>query len=170
MGRRTSRVQGRRPGTSLSSGTTPWRNPALVGLGVLLADQITKWWALDALSGGRIVGLAWTLQLRLVRNTGVAFSQGRGLGPVVALAVILVILFLIRMGANASDPIARTAVGGVVGGAIGNLIDRIVRSDAGPFDGAVVDFVDLGWWPVFNLADAAIVVGGVVIVGSGLVR
>ena len=53
---------------------------------------------------------------------------------------------------------------------MGNLIDRIVRSDAGPFEGAVVDFVDLGWWPVFNLADAAIVVGGVVIVWSGLVR
>jgi signal peptidase II len=106
----------------------------------------------------------------LVRNTGVAFSQGRGLGPVVALAVILVIVFLIRIGAKAGDPITRTAVGGVVGGAIGNLIDRIVRSDAGPFDGAVVDFVDLGWWPVFNLADAAIVVGGAVIVWSGLIR
>ena len=108
--------------------------------------------------------------MRLVRNTGVAFSQGRDLGPVVALAVILVIVFLIRMAANLGDPIARTAAGGVIGGAIGNLIDRIVRSDVGPFDGAVVDFVDLGWWPVFNLADAAIVVGGVVILWSGLVR
>ena len=154
----------------MSSGMTPWRNPALVGLGVLLADQITKWWALDALGGGRVIELVWTLQLRLVRNTGVAFSQGRDLGPVVAFAVILVIVFLIRMGANAGDPIARVAVGGVVGGAIGNLIDRIARSDARPFDGAVVDFVDLGWWPVFNLADAAIVAGGAVIVWSGLVR
>ena len=108
---------------------TAWRNPALVGLAVLLADQISKWWALDALGGGRVIELAWTLQLRLVRNTGVAFSQGRGLGPVVAFAVILVIVFLIRMGANAGDPITRTAVGGVVGGAIGNLIDRIVRSE-----------------------------------------
>jgi len=135
-----------------------------------LADQISKWWALDALGGGRVIELAWTLQLRLVRNTGVAFSQGRGLGPVVAFAVILVVVFLIRMAVNAGHPITRVAVGGVVGGAIGNLIDRIVRSDARPLDGAVVDFVDLGWWPVFNLADAAIVVGGLVIVWSGLVR
>ena len=87
-----------------------------------------------------------------------------------ALAVVLVIVFLIRMGVNADDPIARTAVGGVVGGAIGNLVDRLVRSEAGLFGGGVVDFVDLGWWPVFNLADSAIVIGGVVIVWSGLVR
>ena len=154
----------------MNSGATLWRNPALVGLGILLADQVTKWWALEALAGGRVIELVWTLQLRLVRNTGVAFSQGQGLGPVVAVAVIVVIVFLIRMGRKKDDSVVRTAVGVVVGGAVGNLVDRIVRSDAGPFDGAVVDFVDLGWWPVFNLADAAVVVGGAVIVWSGLVR
>ena len=142
----------------------------LVGLGVLSADQITKWWALDALDGGRTIALVWTLQLRLVQNTGVAFSQGQGLGPIVAVAVMVVSFFLVRMGARADKSIARVAVGAVVGGAAGNLVDRIVRSDAGLFDGAVVDFLDLGWWPVFNLADTAIVVGGVAIVWSGLAR
>ena len=88
----------------------------------------------------------------------------------VAVAVMVVIFFLVRMGARADKSIARVAVGAVVGGAAGNLVDRIVRSDAGLFDGAVVDFLDLGWWPVFNLADTAIVVGGVAIVWSGLAR
>lgn len=154
----------------MTSGTTSWRNPALVGLVVLLADQITKWWALDALAGGRTIEVVWTLRLRLVRNTGIAFSQGRGLGPVVALVVIVIIIFLIRIGKRTDDSITRLVVGAVVGGAVGNLVDRIVRSDRGAFDGAVVDFVDLRWWPVFNLADAAIVTGGAVIIWRGLTR
>ena len=60
------------------------------------------------------------------------------------------------------------AVGLIVGGAIGNLIDRAFRSDAGFLKGGVVDFVDLQWWPVFNIADAAIVVGGVMMFWLGL--
>jgi len=58
-------------------------------------------------------------------------------------------------------------VGAVVGGAVGNLVDRLFRADDGLLSGAVVDMVDLQWWPVFNLADAVIVVGGVVVVLRG---
>ena len=135
-----------------------------------MADQITKLWALDALDGGRTIEVVWTLRLRLVRNSGIAFSQGHGLGPVVALVVIVIIIFLARMGTRTGDSITRVTVGAVVGGAVGNLVDRIVRSDGRTFDGAVVDFVDLRWWPVFNLADAAIVTGGAVIIWRGLTR
>ncbi len=60
------------------------------------------------------------------------------------------------------------AVGLVVGGAIGNLIDRAFRTDTGFLKGGVVDFIDLQWWPVFNIADAAIVVGGVMMFWLGL--
>ena len=60
------------------------------------------------------------------------------------------------------------AVGLIVGGAIGNLIDRAFRTDNGFLKGGVVDFIDLQWWPVFNIADAAIVIGGVMMFWLGL--
>jgi signal peptidase II len=149
---------------------TRWRAAALVGLLVLVADQVSKWWALDSLGGGRTLELIWTLQFRLVRNTGVAFSQGQGSGPIIALAVVCVVVLLFRIGAKVGQPVARIAVGAVIGGAVGNLSDRALRSEEGLLRGAVVDFVDFQWWPVFNVADAAIVLGGVVIVWSGLAR
>jgi len=149
---------------------TRWRTAALVGLGVLLVDQMTKWWALGSLDDGRTLELIWTLQFRLVRNTGFAFSRGQGSGPIIAFVVLCVILLLLRLGARVGQPAARIAVGAVIGGALGNLFDRVLRSEEGMFRGAVVDFVDFQWWPVFNLADAAIVLGGVVMVWSGLAR
>ena len=62
---------------------------------------------------------------------------------------------------------ARIAVGAIIGGAIGNLADRVFREGGGFFGGAVVDFIDLQWWPVFNVADSAIVVGGILVVWRG---
>ena len=62
---------------------------------------------------------------------------------------------------------ARIAVGAIIGGAIGNLGDRAFREGEGFFGGAVVDFIDLQWWPVFNVADSAIVVGGALVVWRG---
>ncbi|HBL09376.1 MAG TPA: hypothetical protein DDZ64_10035, partial [Acidimicrobiaceae bacterium] len=85
----------------------------------------------------------------------------------IAVLIILVIVFLIRMGARTADPVSRIAVGVVVGGAVANLVDRALRSDDGFMGGAVVDFVDLQWWPVFNVADSAVVVGSIVIVWAG---
>jgi signal peptidase II len=136
----------------------------VTGLGVLVADQVTKSWAVSALDDGRIIDLIGSLRFRLVHNTGAAFSQGEGLGPVFAVLVVAVIVVLIRFGARLPDPSARVAVGAVIGGAVGNLADRLVRSGDGVFGGAVVDFVDLQWWPVFNVADMAVVVGGAAIV------
>ena len=143
-----------------------WYPSASAGCLVLLIDQVSKWWALGALDDGRIIDLVWTLRLRLVFNTGAAFSQGKGFGPAIAVLIILVIVFLIRMGARTADPVSRIAVGVVVGGAVANLVDRALRSD-GFLGGAVVDFVDLQWWPVFNVADSAVVVGSIVIVWAG---
>ena len=140
--------------------------PALAGAAVLLLDQLTKWGASEALAD-RTIDLVWTLRLHLVFNTGAAFSQGEGWGPLFAVLILLVVALLVRQGAGTDDPMTRIAVGVVIGGAIGNLADRAFREGGGFFGGAVIDFIDLQWWPVFNVADSAIVVGGVLVVWRG---
>jgi signal peptidase II len=134
---------------------------------VVLIDQITKQWALSALADGPI-DVIWTLRFNLVFNRGMAFSQGQGLGPVigvVALIVVVVLLVSLRKGAGSWGTVG---VGLVVGGAVGNIIDRLFR-DEGWFRGAVVDFIDFQWFPVFNVADMAINFGaGALIVGAFL--
>lgn len=135
---------------------------------MLLLDQLTKAWALSALDAGRTIDLVWTLRFRLIFNTGAAFSQGEGLGPLLAILVLVVVGLLVRLGARTGDPVARLCIGVIIGGALGNLADRAFRSGDGFLGGAVVDFVDLQWWPVFNLADAAVVVGGATIVLRGI--
>jgi len=143
-----------------------WAVPALAGAAVMLLDQLTKWWASDALAD-RTIDLVWTLRLHLVFNTGAAFSLGEGRGVLFAALILLVIALLVRQGAGTADPVARIAVGAIIGGAIGNLTDRAFREGGGLFGGAVVDFIDLQWWPVFNVADSVIVVGGVLVVWRG---
>ena len=143
-----------------------WMVPALAGAAVLLLDQLTKWWASEALAD-RTIDLVWTLRLHLVFNTGAAFSQGEGWGPLFAVLILLVVALLVRQGAGTDDPMTRIAVGVVIGGAIGNLADRAFGEGGGFFGGAVIDFIDLQWWPVFNVADSAIVVGGVLVVWRG---
>jgi signal peptidase II len=137
---------------------------AVIGL-----DQLTKWWALHALDD-RSINLVWTLRLHLVHNTGAAFSLGEGLGPLMAGLVVVVMVLLARHAARTDDPIVHVTVGAIVGGALANLIDRVFRADDGLLSGAVVDFVDLQWWPVFNVADAVIVVGGILMVLRGWIR
>jgi signal peptidase II len=135
-----------------------------VAVVVVIVDQLTKWWALERLSRGRDIDLLWTLRLNLVRNSGAAFSTGRGLGPVLGVVAVGVVLLLVRYGRMASSPPTAAGIGLVLGGALGNLSDRAFRSgDGGFLGGHVVDFIDLQWWPVFNVADAAIVVGGLLL-------
>ena len=137
----------------------------LVVAGLVVAvDQLTKWWALEALADGDI-DVVWTLRLRLVRNTGAAFGLGQDFDTVIA---VIALLFVIGVawaswgGRRLSLP--PLLLGMVLGGAIGNLADRAFRDGEGFLGGAVVDFVDLQWWPVFNAADSAIVVAGIALV------
>jgi signal peptidase II len=135
-----------------------------VALLVVVLDQLTKWWALERLSRGRTIDLFWTLRFNLVRNAGAAFSTGRGLGPVLGVLAVIVVIVLVRYGRMAASVPTAVGLGLVLGGAVGNLTDRAFRSGGGGFlGGHVVDFVDLQWWPVFNLADSAIVVGGLLL-------
>ncbi len=106
----------------------------------------------------------WTLRLNLAYNKGMAFSSGDGLGPAVPILAIAVAVFLlVSVGRSRRDRWFAAGVGLVIGGALGNVVDRLLRND-GWLDGAVVDFIDLQWWPIFNVADIAIVVGGGVLV------
>lgn len=127
---------------------------------VVALDQASKTWALGTLADGRALDLFWTLRLKLSFNSGVAFSLGRGIAPLLVVpAVVALVVGLVLLRRTVVRPIVAVALGLVVGGALGNLVDRFLRGH----DGAVVDFVDLQWWPVFNLADAAIVCGAALV-------
>ncbi len=128
-------------------------------------DQLTKWWALDNLDVPR--HLVWTLQLRRSFNTGVAFSLAEGLGPFVAVLAVAVVVMLVRSGRSLTTWSGTVGLALVIGGALGNLGDRAFRGDRF-LHGAVVDFIDLQWWPIFNIADSAIVVGAVLLAWRAL--
>ncbi len=146
----------------------PWKSSIITSSVVIFFDQLTKWWALESLDRGETVELFWTLQFRLVRNTGIAFSQGEGLGPIFTILIFFVIFLVIRWGAQIQSKLMKVATGLIVGGAVGNLIDRVFRTEDGFLGGGVVDFVDFQWWPVFNIADAAIVIGGFMMFWAGI--
>ncbi len=131
---------------------------------VVALDQVTKQWALEALDGGRIIDLVWTLRLRLVFNTGAAFSSFQGLGPLLAVAAVAIAAVLLLNRRLASDRWSAIAAGCIAGGALGNLGDRLFRSSDGFLQGAVIDFIDVQWWPVWNVADMGVVLGGAALV------
>ena len=143
----------RPPASSGSGGGLPL---ALLAAGVVLAaDQATKAWAVEALDGGRTIDLVWTLRLKLTFNDGAAFSLGGGSGGVLALLGLVVVAILYRSVLRWPGRLPPIALGAVLGGAVGNLVDRAAR------DGEVVDFIDLQWWPLFNVADIGVVCGAI---------
>ena len=130
---------------------------------IVAADQATKHWALNRLSSARTIDLIGSLRFNLAFNKGMAFSQATGAGPIIgALAFVVIIVIVLWLRRNAKG-LAGVAAGLIVGGATGNLIDRLLRGDAW-LRGAVVDFIDLQWWPIFNIADAAISTGAVLMI------
>lgn len=134
-------------------------------VGVVVADQATKWLAIGALEPGSCaqpgtcIDLVAGIKFRLVFNTGAAFSTGSNFGPILAILAFAMAGLVFSMAAKQTSRRSAILLGAIAGGAIGNVIDRVFRADDGLFSGAVVDFIDLGWWPVFNIADSAIVVG-----------
>jgi signal peptidase II len=140
------------------------RWPLLAGVGatVLVLDQLTKWWAVETLSD-RSIDVVWTLRLHLAVNHGSAFSLAEGRGPLISLLALVIVAVLLRSGRYATSPLSATAIGLVTGGALGNLADRAFREGDGFLGGGVVDFVDLQWWPIFNVADSGIVVGAILL-------
>jgi signal peptidase II len=130
---------------------------------VIVADQLTKHWAVNALSDGHTVDVVWTMRFALGFNSGMAFSRATGLGPVIGVIATVVVVWLLSSLRKAGSRLSAVGMALVGGGAGGNVIDRLFRGP-GWFRGSVVDFVDLQWWPVFNVADSAITVGGCLLV------
>ena len=139
-------------------------------LAVVVADQLTKQWVLNVLSGGKVVKLFWTLQFNLVFNSGMAFSQGQGVGRIIGVLAIFVVIGLLMSLRDAKIFATTIGTGLLVGGATGNILDRLFR-DGGWMGGSVVDFIDLQWFPVFNVADSAVTIGaGFLILGAFMTR
>ena len=145
------------------TGARRWALVGLVAAAVVALDQLTKSIAERELANGP-VHVIWTLQLNLSYNNGVAFSLGRGWAPVIVPVGIVLVALLVGMGRTVATVAGLLALGLVLGGAAGNLTDRLIRGHGG----SVIDFIDLQWWPVFNVADAAIVCGGALLVLTGL--
>lgn len=133
-----------------------------VAIPVVLVDQLTKLWALSALADGPIQVLG-PLRLNLAYNRGAAFGLGGSFVPLLAVVAATIVIVAVARGAAAGHPGLAASLGLLLGGAFGNIVDRVVRAP-GPLRGAVVDFIDVGFWPVFNLADCAITLGCVAMV------
>ena len=138
----------------------------LVGAGVVAVDQVTKTLAERWLEIGDPVHLLWTLQLNLVYNPGGAFSIGSELTPYITAAATAVLAVLLLSARRAMSAWSAGGLGLVIGGAAGNLVDRVLRDNGG----AVIDFFDLQWWPVFNVADIGLSVGAVALVIAAFVE
>lgn len=158
------------------------RRPRLVWLtvavaaAVVLIDQATKAWAIAALqprlaSGeGPIEVVGTWFRLTFVENTGAGFGIGTGFTWLFALIAVVVTIVILRTATKLGSAAWAVALGGLLGGALGNLIDRLTRPPgfgeayAGPGQGYVVDFLQLPSWPVFNVADMAIVGSAILMV------
>jgi signal peptidase II len=156
-----------RPADSGEPGTavTPRRVSILVGaaLTVLALDLISKHLVVANLSDHSVRLLGGFLTLLVSRNPGAAFSIGTSMTLVFSAIAVSVIVIILRTSRRIrSIPWALT-LGLLLGGATGNLIDRIFRYP-GLFRGYVVDWIEIPHWPVFNLADSAIVCGGILAV------
>ena len=134
------------------------RMSLLVAGVIVVLDQLSKAWALRDLADGRIIHVIWTLQFNLTYNRGMAFSRGTGLGPVIGVIALVVVVMLLLSLRRADNSLTRLATGLIIGGAVGNILDRLFRG-SGWMRGAVIDFIDFQWWPVFNIADMAIMIG-----------
>ncbi|WP_163890465.1 signal peptidase II [Mycolicibacterium hippocampi] len=131
---------------------------------VLVLDIVTKVLAVRLLTPGQPVSIIGdTVTWTLVRNSGAAFSMATGYTWVLTLVATGVVFGIIWMGRRLVSPWWAIGLGMILGGAMGNLVDRFFRSP-GPLRGHVVDFLSIGWWPVFNVADPAVVGGAILLV------
>ena len=135
----------------------------IIALVIIIADQISKWWMIDILSSGKVTVIDDFFYLTLVYNRGAAFGifPGRNyLFIILSIVTIAVLIFFYRSFFSGSS-MARISGGLILGGAVGNLIDRFRFNH-------VVDFLDFKFgsyhWPAFNVADSAICVGVTILI------
>ena len=131
----------------------PWARAGLVLAVVLAADQLTKLLVREGLRRGEEDPIFPALKLVNVRNEGVAFGiEAGGQTLIVVLIAIALLALVVYFARHRAKPLMWLPVGLLLGGALGNIIDRVR-------EGAVVDFLKIPMWPAFNLADVAITVG-----------
>lgn len=136
----------------------------VVAVVILVFDLVTKIVAVASLEPGTPIWLIGdVVSLRLVRNPGAAFSMATSMTWLLTLVAVAVVVGVIKIGRTLRSSWWALGLGLVLGGALGNLVDRFFRSP-GVMRGHVVDFVSVGWWPVFNVADSAIVCGAILLV------
>lgn len=127
-------------------------------------DQLTKWWVVSTMTEGQITPvLPPLLSWRFIRNPGAAFSIGTDYTWVFTIIMVLVSIVLVLQVRRVASRLWATALGLVLGGALGNLTDRLFREPSFG-QGQVVDFVALPNFAIFNVADSAVVSGVVLIV------
>ena len=137
---------------------------AAVAAAIYLTDVISKIVVVAALSDrDPIELLGGILKLRVTRNPGAAFSIGVGMTVLFTLIAVIVVGVIIRTASRLYSLPWAIALGMLLGGALGNLTDRVFRSP-GVLRGHVVDFLELPHWPIFNVADSAIVSAGCLMV------
>lgn len=125
-----------------------------ISLGILLVDQLSKYWIKSFLELGQSFPDDWPVRFTYVQNTGIAFGIKANqffLVFVTSAVVVALLVFFLRYH-EFQPQLVRLALSSILGGAVGNLIDRVNQ-------GFVVDFIDLQVWPVFNIADSSVVVG-----------
>jgi len=146
---------------SLAAGAWQWAGLATVALAAVLADQITKHVVTRTLGLDEAVHVAGPLSIHHVQNSGIAFGLFSSATAVVTVvtagAVVWMLIFFARSGSR--HPVLPAALGLLIGGSVSNLVDRIRLHH-------VTDFIDLKWWPAFNLADSFIVVGVAILLAA----
>jgi signal peptidase II len=145
----------------LGAGRQQWLGLGVVALAAVAADQLTKQVVARTLALGEEVEIAGPFSIHHVHNSGIAFGFFSSATSVVialtALAVLWMLVFFARSGSR--HPVLPVALGFVLGGSVANLVDRVRL-------GHVTDFLDLRFWPAFNLADVFIVVGVATLFGA----
>ena len=128
-------------------------------------DRVTKLWAEASLPGDPVDLIPGVLTLRFTENSGGAFSIGRSAPWFFVGVSTIVSLVIVATAFRHTTRAVAAALGLVLGGALGNLTDRAIRAPG--MGGHVVDFIDLHVWPIFNLADSAIVIGAILLAWLG---
>jgi signal peptidase II len=152
----------------LSRPRDKWRDVVFGGIAllVILADQLSKWWIRGHVAANSVLFDAGFFQIARVQNTGAVFGIFKAYTPVliilsfVSMAVILLFAFILKNRWSSLDSrLVRAAIGLVMGGTIGNQIDRLRL-------GSVTDFIDFKIWPAFNVADSAVNIGIIIFIFS----
>jgi len=130
----------------------------------VILDQLTKWWAKSSLQSGRTISVLPTVDFRLAFNSGFSFSTGSDRGQLITVLVATIAGVLVWQILREARTARTFLMAVILGGAIGNLLDRVFRAHDGLFSGRVIDFIDVSWYAVFNVADMFVVVGAITLV------